>query len=379
MSHLSCWDDSDTPDQISPVRHVPPHLVYVPSYQLDGSFSTNMNSNQTFHNPYISKARKRSLNVSNTSSIGSNFSFYTPFTKRLRHDASICSDKCSLNASNANNSALSVSVGPFSNSIMVCDESFSEYHGTGVNNNDVLCMNCPDLSPVVATCLTCTETPGLCKLCLDAHKRVKLTKDHDVEITDKAAVDGCSDCNLTLEAVMFSAVELLTIKSKMECVDVDAAFNSALKQIKEFGSGFNKISNDEERCLLKMIQLQLLPLLSSRVKEQAIVLFQTFLDLNLDIKYSNIAIHIKDNIDKFQDFLQDPSLHSDILAIVLECLLIVTNNTKSSDFIRPTFVEIRDKLSDVLKNIKSSGVIHSNKVLYKAGRIQRELEKKCCV
>merc|ERR1712098_354113 len=226
---------------------------------------------------------------------------------------------------------------------------------------------------------TCTETPGLCKLCLDAHKRVKLTKDHDVEITDETAADGCSDCHLTLEAVLFSAVELLTIKSKMECVDVDAAFNSALKQLKEFGCGLNKISSDEEKCVLKVIQLQLLPLLSSSVKEQAIVLFQTFLDLNLDIKYSNIAIHIKDSIDKFQDFLQDPSLHSDILAIVLECLLIVTNNTKSSDFIKPTFVEIRDKLSDVLKNLKSSEVIHSNKVLYKAGRIQRELEKKCCV
>ena len=202
---------------------------------------------------------------------------------------------------------------------------------------------------------------------------MKLTKNHDVIVTDKVAVEGSTACQLTLEAVLYSAVELLSIGSKMECIDVDAAFNSALKQMKEFGNGVPRLSSEEEKSVLKVLQVQLIPLLSSSVKEQAIVLFHAFLDLNLDFKYSNITIYIKDSIDKFKDLLQDPSLNSDILASILECLLIVTNNTKSSDFIRPTFVEIRDQLTDVLKNLKSSEVNHSNKVLYKAGRIRKEM------
>ena len=84
---------------------------------------------------------------------------------------------------------------------------------------------------------------------------MKLTKNHDVIVTDKVAVEGSTACQLTLEAVLYSAVELLSIGSKMECIDVDAAFNSALKQMKEFGNGVPRLSSEEEKSVLKVIQV----------------------------------------------------------------------------------------------------------------------------
>ena len=113
------------------------------------------------------------LNISN-SSVGSNCSYYAPISKRLKflkHDASVCSENC--------DSTLERSLSSLNNTQVEVEDQ-----GTGANNNQevVICSSCTDLSPSVAECLPCSIS--LCQLCLAAHRRVRLTKDHDIKIKD---------------------------------------------------------------------------------------------------------------------------------------------------------------------------------------------------
>ena len=159
------------------------------------------------------------LDISN-SSVGSNCSYYAPISKRLKflkHDTSVCSEAC--------DSTLERSLFSLNNTL--------RDQGDGANNNPeiVICQSCSDLSPSVAECLTCSSS--LCQLCLAAHRRVKLTKDHDLKIFNTA---GPVTPGVTLLGCFKSMVDLIKMTLRHKCLHLDEAIDSCISEALDFKS-----------------------------------------------------------------------------------------------------------------------------------------------
>ena len=90
-----------------------------------------------------------------------------------------------------------------------------------LSDANLLCENCPDLLRIVGVCSTCPDKPNLCQLCVDAHKRVKLTRDHVIHIL---AEQGFNTCLRSVPQILESIIELFE-------VDLDDSLTSATDEL----------------------------------------------------------------------------------------------------------------------------------------------------
>ena len=293
----------------------------------------------------------------------SSFSYYTPLTKKLRHDISVCSESSHHHQGQEQGANLDSTVFSVNESallMMMPDGSYEDYHGHQgvVNNNvDVLCGNCDDASPAIALCNTCPETPSLCKLCLDAHQRVKLTKDHDITITDEEMIE---ESMLTHENVVKCAIELVEINGRMECVDVDHALQETLTQLK------NLSKKDPDFKLTEATKIRMLNLFNQKRRRMALEIVQTVVDIgprDIVVMFANIEWCLPILGDS-----NDSDNREKLLA--LDIILRVLQTDKKSLIIK--FVrDIKHKLP--IKQFKQD--IYPTSIMFKAGKLSREVEK----
>lgn len=183
-------------------REEPPTIRYIPQFDYkfnpDQSPLSYPSPNMTFFNPYMSKSCKRTLNTSG-SSVGSYH--HTPHSKRIRQNISRC-----LNQSHAG----SLSNDDTLDKTCVASDALVNYRDkektdeSDLSDANLFCENCPDGLRIVGVCTTCPENPHLCQLCVDAHKRVRITRDHTIHIL---AEQGTRSVPQILESI----IELLEV------------------------------------------------------------------------------------------------------------------------------------------------------------------------
>jgi hypothetical protein len=301
------------------------------------------------------------LNISN-SSVGSNCSYYAPISKRLKflkHDASICSENC--------DSTLERSLSSLNNTQVEVEDQ-----GAGANNNqEVVCSSCTDLSPSVAECLACSIS--LCQLCLAAHRRVRLTKDHDIKIknTDSPATAG-----VTLLRSFKCMADLVQMTSRHKCLNLDEAIDSSISEALEFKSENPdlKLRAEDDKVLQELLSIELLPLLnenSMEVRVQVMKVLQAVFELELSVK--DPASLVTDScLEAFKMVLSSPPEKSDRISLTLDCLSTVLPQLLQQQYLVKT---MQDKLAPVLSQLKEGERDYNINVKFKASKLSRQIMK----
>ena len=304
------------------------------------------------------------LDVSN-SSVGSNCSFYAPISKRLKflkHDTSICSEIC--------DSTLERSLS-FLNNTLVEDQ------GDGANNNAevVICRSCTDLSPSVAECLTCSNS--LCQLCLAAHRRVHLTKDHDIKIFNTASSASPATPGMTLLGCFKSMVDLVNMTWRHKCLHLEEAIDSCISEALDFKSDHPelKFRAEDDKILQELLDIELLPLLnenSLEVRCQIMKVLQAVFELELTVQ-DPASFVTNPCLEAFKMVISSPPEKSDSISLTLDCLTyIVAQLLTEQKYLVKT---IQDKLGPVLSRLKEGEGDHIINVKFKASKLSRQLMK----
>ena len=306
------------------------------------------------------------LNISN-SSVGSNCSYYAPISKRLKflkHDASVCSENC--------DSTLERSLSFLNNTTVEVDEEGKQQ---GTNNNQetkvVLCSSCTDLSPSVAECLPCALS--LCQLCLAAHRRVRLTKDHDIKIinTDNQAAPG-----VPLLRSLKCMVDLVQMTSRHKCLNLDEAIDSCISEALDFKSENPdvKLAAEDDKVLQDLLSIELLPLLhedSMEVRQQVMKVLQAVFELELSVK--DPASLVTDScLEAFKMVLSSPPELSDRISLTLDCLSTILVQLVPQQYLVKT---MQDKLVPVLSKLKEGERDYNINVKFKASKLSRQIMK----
>lgn len=73
----------------------------------------------------------------------------------------------------------------------------ADFFGGSVSSDSAFaqqcCTSCEDNAPATSYCVECSEP--LCETCVEAHQRVKYTKDHTVRSTGTQRAGGCPCCS----------------------------------------------------------------------------------------------------------------------------------------------------------------------------------------
>jgi len=355
-----CWEDltgclpgNCTLGTVSPhSSNQPPHLRYIPQfdYELHPNLSplhtmtspyNYPNPDMTFFNPYMAKSCKRALNTSN-SSVGSRPS---PLSKRLRQNLS-----------------------PF-----FCRTS------TGANarhGDDQLCQNCDDSSQAVALCRTCTDYQALCSLCLEAHKRVKLTREHSVHNIKSEKIERSRSIPLVLQSI----ADLFDDDKKLTHVGLSDHPSASTRDFLRTWSGNlaelseKEISENRTKCE-EIIKDDLIPVfvksdLETKVKAVEIM------EMLFTMSFVSVspALTTDECVKSFQEMLN--SEDSEVVLTALNCLECLVKEVAELGA-KFSMIKMHCKLEMSLKRLKEGEVKrHTRAVQFKAGKLIREIEKR---
>ena len=301
------------------------------------------------------------LNISN-SSVGSNCSYYAPISKRLKflkHDASICSENC--------DSTLERSLSSLNNTQVEVEDQ----EGTNNNPEVLICRSCTDLSPSVAECLSCCLS--LCQPCLAAHRRVRLTKDHDIKLTN---TDSRATAGLTLLRSFKCMVDLVKMTSRHNCLNLDEAIDSCISEALDFKSENPdlELGAEDDKVLQELLSIELLPLLhenSLEVRLQVMKVIQAVFELELSVK--DPASLVTDScLEAFKMLLSCPPEKSDRISLTLDCLSTVLLQLLQQQYLVKT---MQDKLGPVLSQLKEGERDYNINVKFKASKLSRQIMK----
>lgn len=326
------------------------------------------NPNMTFYNPYMAKSCKRALNTSG-SSVSSRPS---PHTKRARHNLSACS-------SSTNKSLLSCSSLDKTQDQLDLDKTWvpadleEDEENQDCSNNNLLCQSCSDLQPVVAVCRSCPDQPALCQLCLDAHKRVRLTREHSMHMLEENLVQ------LSLPKVLKCLVELIDIDNKLAQVDLnDSLASTTAKLVRTWSVSSDKSSEkaiaQDRRKAEGIIQDNLLPIFVQgdlQVKVKAVGIIQTLIEIEVVSNVSS-AFANDDCVKGFEEMIKAED--SEVILAALNCLQclvkgIVRIGAKFS------MINLHSQLEKQLRRLKDNEAGFTTSVQFKAGKLIREMEK----
>jgi len=350
-----CWEDQTgcIPSNctVSPYNSSqPPHLRYIPQfdYELHPNLSplhtmtspyNYPNPDMTFYNPYMAKSCKRALNTSN-SSVGSRPS---PLSKRPRQILS----------------------------------SFSSRSTTGADakhGDDQLCQNCDDLSPAVALCRTCTDYPALCLPCLEAHKRVKLTREHSVHSIKSETTERLR----SFPQVLQSIVDLFDDR-KLAGVDNDDHLSASTREFMRTWSAHSAELSEKEisanRIMCEnIIKDDLIPVFVKGdlvVKVKALAVMEMLIQMN----FVNVspAFTTDECVESFQEMLNAED--SEVVLTALNCLECLVKEIADLGA-KFSMIKVHCMLEVNLMRLKEGEVNkHTRPVQLKAGKLIREIEK----
>jgi len=331
------------------------------------------NPNMTFQNPYMARSCKRALNTS-SSSVGSRAS---PRTKRARHNISASTNQslvscCSLDTSQPQlvlDKTLETSA---------CSYTEDTEDTRDCSNNNLLCLSCSDLQPVVAVCTSCPEQPSLCQLCLDAHKRVRLTREHKVLMMEE---QPCTLFSATagrpMSQVLQSLIELIDLDKKLAGINLDDSITSTTAELVRTWSVTSAKSDDkkysqDKRRTEDLIRDNLVPIFSQGaldVKTRAAAIIQTL----IEIQVVNASWFVEDEcIEGFKEMIN--TKETVVIVAALDCLQCLVKEVArlSAKF---SLIKLHSQLEKQLRRLKDSEAGYTTCVQFKAGKLIREMEK----
>jgi len=334
------------------------------------------NPNMTFYNPYMAKSCKRALNTSG-SSVGSRLS---PNTKRARHNLSTCSS--STNQSLVSCSSLD-KIQPQldldktwvpADLVEEFDEDFPD-----CSNNNLLCQNCPDLQSVVAVCRSCPDQPAICQLCLDAHKRVRLTREHSMHLVEENLVTLLTDSCRSLPQVLQSLVDLIDIDKKLAQVDLnDSLASTTAELVRTWSVTSDKASEKEiahgRRKAEGIIQDNLIPVFVQgdlKVKVKVAAIIQTLIEIEVVNNVSSAFANDK-CVKGFEEMINTED--SEVILAALNCLQCLVNGIIGIGA-KFSMIKLHSQLEKQLRMLKVSEAGYITSVQFKAGKLIREMEK----
>lgn len=355
-----CWEEltgcipsNCTLDTVSPHgSYQPPHLRYIPQfdYELHPNLSplhtmtspyNYPNPDMTFYNPYMAKSCKRALNTSN-SSVGSRPS---PLSKGQRQNLSPCSSRSTTGA--------------------------DVRHG-----DDQLCQNCDDLSPAVALCTTCTDYPALCFLCLEAHKRVKLTREHSVHSIKSETIER----SRSFPQVLQSIVDLFDNDRKLARVGLNDHLSASTREFMRTWNGDsaelseNEINANRIKCE-EIIKDDLIPVFVKgdiETKVKAVAIMEMLIRMNF-VNVSS-AFTTDECVESFQEMLNVED--SEVVLTALNCLECLVKEIANLGA-KFSMIKVHCMLEVNLMRLKEGEVKkHTRPVQFKAGKLIREIEKR---
>ena len=229
----------------------------------------------------------------------------------MKHDTSICSENCD------NSCTINVN-----NMTQLMIEPELEEKVDGANNNSEVCSSCTYLSPSVAECLDCPEKTSLCTLCLAAHRRVRLTRDHKIQmINPETGETG----EVTLLKTFHTMVDLVKMTRRVMCLDLDSAIDSCITEALNFKCEHPdvKLRKENDRILQELLSVELLPLFHEKSKQihvKVMKVVQAMLELELSVE--DPAILVTDScLEAYQVLLSaDCPEKSDSVVLTLDCL-----------------------------------------------------------
>jgi len=391
MTDLLLKDDEPSEDQFSSDTFLatstmrnPPPVTYLPvfDYSLTEEFDPpetkgspfnyplTPNKNKVFFNPFMSRSNKRGLNISSNSA-GSSCSYYAPISKRLKflkHDTSICSDNC--------DSSLEKSSCTLNNINMTQLMIEPELEEMGGNNNSEVCSSCTDLSPSVAECLDCPEKTSLCKLCLAAHKRVRLTRDHKIQMINPEEEETGE---VTLLKTFQTMVDLVKMTRRVLCLDLDSAIDSCITEALNFQCEHPdfRLRKENDRVLQELLSVELLPLFHEKSREihvKVMKVLQAVFELEMTVE--DPAILVTDScLEAYKVLLSsDSSGRSDSIILTLDCLSTIVGLLASNQMKYQVSI-MRDKLNPVLSKLQDSEENYVISVRFKASKLSRLIIK----
>jgi len=303
----------------------------------------------TFFNPYLaSRSCKRALDTSN-SSAGSLFSPHRG--KRARENLSWCSGSQDRTLDQT----------------CVASDATDRDDSTS-DTTSLVCESCPDLLAVVAVCRTCPDQPPLCQLCLDAHKRVRVTRDHVIHILGE---QGTQPCYRSVPQILENIVELLD-------VDLDDSIAAATAELlRTWDISLEKFSEKQIAHDMKhseeIIEANMVPVFSrgnASVKLKAVTVMKKLIEL----KVVNVSAAFTSDkcIEGFEEMII--SEDSEVVAAALDCLQCLVKGIAllGAKF---SLIKLHSKLEKQLKRLKMFEAGYTTCVQFKASKLIREMEK----
>ena len=352
------------------MHHSPPNVQYRPQfdYKLNPNFSPLVDLGSPYNYPnrnlillksHINSC-KRALNTSG-SSVGSK---YSPEEKKVRHDVSVCSVS-STHSRSSISSLVDTSASDLDKTLAYEDSNWTEDELSESN----VCRNCEDKLPAIAKCHDCPEVPSLCHLCLDAHSRVRLTKDHSVTFI-ALATSSSNSFPKVLEVLLKQALTVGITSSNSDQFRSTAA--SAIHKV--WSETYCKLESEEMRTCEIVKDILLPSFLSNNldVKVQILNIFQTYLERNPLARNTATIFAGDDCIREFHSMLSSKDSQ-----LIVATLSFITELVKVIDAIDDKFslTKLHSNLESKLQCLKDCNSGMSVGVMFNASKLLREMDK----
>merc|ERR1719233_1069813 len=183
-----------------------------------------------------------------------------------------------------------------------------------LSNTNLLCENCPDMKREVGMCSTCPDQPHLCQLCVDAHKRVRITREHVIHIlAEKGNITGCRSVPQILESIIEHINSNLDDFINSKTVELVNTWNIDLEELSD-----REIALAMKHCE-EVIEAKLIPIFShglTSAKLKAVGIVHKMIELKL-VNISSAFANDK-FIGGFEELFN--SDYSEVIIVALDCL-----------------------------------------------------------
>ena len=323
-----------------------------------------------------SRSNKRGLNIS-SSSVGSSCSYYAPISKRLKflkHDTTVCSENCDTSMES---SMCSINTTQMNSTQMLIELE----EGGGANNNEEeeevevkVCTSCTDLSPSVAECLSCPEETNLCQLCLAAHRRVRITRDHEIKVI-KGEKETQETAEVTLLKTFQCLVDLVKMTRRLQCVDLDSAIDSCIAEALKFKNENPdvKLRPKDEKIMQELLSIELLPLFhenSLKIHVRILKVLQAVFECEWTVTDPAILV-TEAGLEAYSVLL---SSNSDNILLTLDCMSTIVTLLAAKQM-RYQVMILQQKLKPILVELQDSERDYVINVKFRASKLSRQLTK----
>ncbi|KAF5910964.1 hypothetical protein HPG69_000928 [Diceros bicornis minor] len=222
----------------------------------------------------------------------------------------------------------------------------SEAPSSSDEKSEQVCTSCEDNASAVGFCVECGE--WLCKTCIEAHQRVKFTKDHLIrkkeDVSESVGASGQRPvfCPVHKQEQLKLFCETCDRLTCRDCQLLEHKEHSCklaanvLYEVTSLVDAFTSGPNLTIDCLWVIFQKAFADL--SRTNVAGVSLFPAFSFLNLDVMPGTVTPlyahegHLKNNIDKFLTYLMEHEKQQESLTFLSNAFLFANiMNSVSED------------------------------------------------